>query len=93
LEEYVKSDDVGDDSASVEIVVEYLKVLNSLFELSLLGKYVRVFKTNGSTLQRMKDGFRFIKTWCEDAMENGLCNCLCMYLYCLVYVLDVVLCT
>ena len=60
-----------DDSASVRTVVKYLKALNSLFELSLLGKYVRIFKTNGNTLQRMEDGFKFFKTWCEDAIENG----------------------
>ena len=82
MEEYLKSDDVSHDSASVKIVIEYLKALNSSFEMSLLGKYVRVF--SGNTLQRMEDGFRFFKTWCEDAIENGLyigCNFVFTLLY------------
>ena len=53
------------------MVVKYLKALNSLFELSLLGKQVRVFKSDGHTIQRMDAGFNFFKTWCEDAIENG----------------------
>jgi len=88
LEEYVKSDDVGDDSASVKIIIEHLKALNSLFEFSLLGKYIRVFKTNGSTLQRVEDGLKLR----EDSMENSLCNCVCI-LFGLCIGCTVVLCT
>ena len=71
LEEHLKSSCISDHVNGIEFVIEYLKALNSLFELSLLGKQVRIFQTNGSTLQRMEKGFNFFKNWCEDAIEKG----------------------
>ena len=59
------------DVACVETVVEYLQALNNFFELALLGKKVRIFKSEGSTLERMEKGFNFFKNWCEDAISRG----------------------
>ena len=60
LEEYLKSGDILDDAtAKIEMVIKYLKALNSLFELRLLGKQVRVFKSDGPTLQQMEAGFNY----------------------------------
>ena len=71
LVEYANSIPVPDNVASVETVVEYLQALNNLFELSLLGNHVRIFKLEGSTFQRMEKGFNFFKKWCEDAISQG----------------------
>ena len=45
--------------ASVETVVEYLQALDNFFELALLGRQVRIFKVEGTTLQRMQSGFDY----------------------------------
>ena len=54
----------------METVIEYLQALNNVFELALLGNHVRIFKLEGTTLQRMEKGFNFFKKWCEDAISQ-----------------------
>ena len=50
---------LDDATAGIQMVIKYLKALNSLFELSLLGKQVRVFKSDGTTMQQIDAGFKF----------------------------------
>jgi len=70
--EYANGDPSPEDAESVKAVIEYLKALNSFFELSILGSKVRIFKSDGSTLQRMEKGFAYFKQWCEDAISHGM---------------------
>jgi hypothetical protein len=55
------------DAASVELTIPYLSALNNLFERSILGKRVRVFDVNGTTIQRMREGFDFFDKWAKDS--------------------------
>ena len=59
LKEYAHSDPKPQDVQAVELVISYLEALNKIFERSLLGKKVQVFDVNGTTLQRMEEGFLF----------------------------------
>lgn len=73
LKEYANSNPNPHDAPAVELVVAYLDVLNKVFEKSLLDKKVRVFKRDGTTIQRMEEGFAFFAKWaveCEEEDEN-----------------------
>ena len=65
----------------METVIEYLQALNNLFELALLGNHVRIFKLEGTTLQRMEKGFNFFKKWCEDAISQGKIFVFLLFIY------------
>ena len=71
LKEFARSDPRPDSAASVERVVLYLEALNKLFERGLLGNKVRVFTSDGSTIQRMSEGFRFFTQWKEELIHKG----------------------
>ena len=57
LVEYANS--VPDNVANVETVVEYLQVINNLFELALLGNYVQIFKLEGVLCKRWRKDLIF----------------------------------
>lgn len=69
--EYARSKPNPGDAAAVEKVICYLQALNKFFERGLLGNKVRVFCSDGSTLQRMDEGFSFFKQWIEDLISQG----------------------
>ena len=71
LNEFARSDPRPDSAASVERVVLHLEALNKLFERGLLGNKVRVFTSDGSTIQRMSEGFRFFTQWKEELIRKG----------------------
>ncbi len=62
LREYARSDPKPKDAPSVETMIEYLEALNKLFERSILGTKVRVFAKDGTTICRMTEGFRILRT-------------------------------
>ena len=66
LKEYARSDPKPQDAQAVELVISYLDALNRIFERSLLGKKVQVFDANGTTLQRMEEGFKFFSKWAKE---------------------------
>ena len=68
LKEYACCEDIPTDAASVELTISYLSALNNLFERSIIGKKVRVFTVNGTTMQRMSEGFNFLLIGPEKTM-------------------------
>ena len=71
LKEYVCGIPVPRDAPKVELTIRYLTALNNLFERSLLGKHVRVFEVQGSTIQRMQSGYQFFVDWAKKQEPNG----------------------
>ena len=71
LKEYACGSPVPHDAPKVELTIRYLTALNNLFERSLLGKHVRVFEAQGSTIQRMKSGYQFFVDWAKEQEPNG----------------------
>ena len=61
----------GDDAA-VKMVIKYLQALNNMFERGILGNKVRVFDVNGSTIQRMENGFNFFSQWMDELVSQGI---------------------
>ena len=59
LREYVHNNPKASDAPAVTHTIAYLEALNNIFERSMLGVKVRVFKANGSTLQRIDEGYQF----------------------------------
>ena len=70
LKEYACCEDIPADAASVELTISYLSALNNLFERSIIGKKVRVFNVNGTTMQRMSEGFNFFADWAKENDDN-----------------------
>ena len=70
LKEYARSDPKPQDAQAVELVMSYLEALNKIFERSILGKKVRVFDANGTTLQRMEEGFMFFSKWAKENQDE-----------------------
>ena len=52
----------------------YLSALNDIFERTILGKKTRIFKPNGSGMQRLDDGFMFFEEWCLELKQLGEFN-------------------
>ena len=50
--------------------MSYLEALNKIFERSILGKKVWVFDANGTTLQRMEEGFMFFSKWAKENQDE-----------------------
>ena len=71
MKEYARGKGKPSDSASVECLISYLEALNKLFEKSIIGQHVRVFHANGSTIQRMSEGFKFFAEWAEKSHKSG----------------------
>lgn len=70
LREYAYSADCSSDCESVKLAITYLEALNKLFEKSILGQRVRVFDVNGTTIQRMREGFKFFADWAEESHKG-----------------------
>lgn len=70
LKEYARINKDIPDGPEVELVIDYLEALNKLFEKSLLGQHTRVFTAEGSTIQRMADGFQFFVNWAKESFEG-----------------------
>ena len=51
-------------------MIEYLEALNKLFEKSILGSKVRVFKSDGTTMSRMSEGFNFFAKWAKKSASD-----------------------
>jgi len=62
---------VGPERAEVLAVAGYLSALNSIFERTLLGKKVRVFTAEGTSMQRLEEGFQFFTEWAEELVSSG----------------------
>ena len=54
----------------MELTISYLSDLNNLFERSIIEKKVRVFNVNGTTMQRMSEGFNFFADWARENDDN-----------------------
>ena len=72
--EYAGGEPCPSDAAGVEATAKFLKAVNSMFERSLLGKHVRVFNSEGSTIQRMKEGFQYFVVWSLEHLQEGKCD-------------------
>ena len=71
LKEYVRGNDKPSDHDSVELVISYLEALNKLFEKSILGQNVRVYTVDGTTIQRMSEGFKFFADWAKESQKSA----------------------
>ena len=54
------------DAPAVTLTITYLEALNKIFERSLLGVKVSFFEPNGSTLQRINEGYQFFVRWAKE---------------------------
>ncbi len=70
MREYARSSPTPKDAKSVEAMIQYLEALNKLFEKSLLGRKVNVYKTEGTTLSRMSEGFNFFAEWAQKSTKG-----------------------
>lgn len=61
---------IPEDAESVKLVIAYLQALNNIFEKSILGKRVRVFSAEGTTMKRIDEGFQFFDTWAKEIEDN-----------------------
>ena len=59
-----------EDAESVKLVIAYLQALNNIFEKSILGKRVRVFSAEGTTIKRIDEGFQFFDTWAKEIEDD-----------------------
>ena len=66
LREYVHNNPKASDAPAVTHTIAYLEALNKIFEKSMLGVKVQVFEPNGSTLQRIDEGYQFFVRWAEE---------------------------
>ena len=53
---------------------KYLAALSNIFEKTLLGRKTRVFQPDGTSIQRLDQGFSFFEEWAEELYENGSFN-------------------
>lgn len=67
LKDYARSDPKPQDAQAVELVISYLDALNKIF---ILGKKVCVFDANGTTLQRMEQGFEFFSSRAKENKDE-----------------------
>ena len=74
LREYARASEKPLDSNSVEFVISYLEALNKLFEKSIIGQKVRVFDVEGTTIQRMSEGFKFFADWANENKQGDIDN-------------------
>ena len=58
----------------MEATAHFLQAVNFLFESSLLGDHVRVFNSDGSTIERMKKGYDYFVSWASEYAEVSGCD-------------------
>ena len=71
LLEYAKMDPPPEDSHEVLATESYLRALNNIFERTLLGKKTRIFQPDGSSMQRLENGFSYFLEWADELVVNG----------------------
>ena len=58
------------DSSNVLATERYLRALNSIFERTLLGNHTRFFRTNGTGMQHLEEGFSYFEEWAREVADN-----------------------
>ena len=54
------------------MTITYVEALTGLFEKSILGRKVRIFDPNGSTISRMEQSFAFIAEWASEMSSDDV---------------------
>ena len=79
LKEYAQAKDKPPDNNAVELTISYLEALNKIFKKGHIGKHVRVFNSNGSTIRRMGEGFKFFVDWANKEEDKEKRHGRCMW--------------
>ena len=69
--EYAKTDPPPHDSLGVLATEAYLRALNNIFERTLLGRKSSIFQPDGSSMQRLDQGFSYFQEWAQEHVDGG----------------------
>jgi len=68
--QYITTDPVPDDAASVRCTLDYLEACNLLFEKGFLS-HSKVWDMQGDVLKNIQKGYGYFMKWYDDLYDNA----------------------